>query len=186
MIRSVCFLSRQAIENHLKARKGMAIISITDTDAPPARLPKGVLSLRLSFEDLSEESLRVPAGYFPDMLMAPLAVTYDCYTLPDGYHAQKIVDFIRRRAASPYMHDIVAHCEAGISRSAAVAQFVALHYGVPIDQANPDTSAANARLLRLLNKAINDEEFTLKPSITGFKRKEPERHREVYRGIGIF
>lgn len=186
MIRSVCFLSRQAVENHLKAKKGMAIISITDTNTNLARLPKGVRSLRLSFEDISEESIGVPVGYFPDMLMAPLAVTYDRYALPDGYHAQKIVDFIRRKAASPDIHDIVVHCEAGISRSAAIAQFIADKYRAPIDQANPDTSCANARLLRLLNKAINDEEFTFKPSITEFEQGKPEHPRGVYRGVGIF
>lgn len=184
MIRSVCFLSRKVVEDHLRAQKGMAIISITDTDARPARLPKGIPSLRLSFEDLSEESLRMPVGTLPDMLMAPLAVMHQHFTLPDGYHAQRIVDFIRRKAASPDMHDIVAHCEAGISRSAAVAQFVADRYCVPIDQANPDTSCANARLLRLLNKAIDDVEFTFTPSIIEFERKDPPRG--VYRGAGIF
>lgn len=183
MIRSVCFLSRRAVENHLKAKKGMAIISITDTDAGPAKLPKRTPSLRLSFEDLSEESIGVPVGYLPDVCMTSLAVTYKNLILPDGYHAERIVEFIRRRAASSDMYDIVTHCEAGISRSAAIAQFIADKYRVSIDQANPDTSCANARLLRLLNKAIDDVEFTTKPSITDFEPKEKNR---IYRGVGIF
>ena len=47
---------------------------------------------------------------------------------------------------------LVVHCFAGISRSAAVAAFASDRFGVEIDQANPDTSCANARLLRLLGK----------------------------------
>lgn len=186
MIKSVCFLSREAVEKHLKPKKNMAIISIKDPEDTSVKLPKGVPSLRLEFHDIYEEAIGVPVGVFPDVLAAPFAVMHKGFQMPDGYHAERILSFVRLKRASPNMIDIVVHCQAGISRSAAVARFIADQYCVPIDQANPDTSMANARLLRLLNKAINDEGFTLKPSINEFEWKEPERHKGVYRGVGIF
>lgn len=175
MIKSVCFLSKKAAENHLQTTSTMAIISITDPGERPARLPKGIPVLRMEFIDLYEEALGLPVGVFPDRLPQPLAVFYDRYEMPDGHHAEHIVGFIDRQARREEFIDLVVHCQAGISRSAAVAQFVADRYGVPIDQANPDTSAANARVLRLLNKAMDGIPFTeaAEIDINSVKRPNP-------------
>ncbi len=152
MLKSVCFISRRAVENHLKPTPDIAIISIKDPDGKPVRLPRGVSSTRLEFHDLYEEALNLPVGAFPDAITPPLAVFHANFILPDTHHAWQIIRFIRLQAEKPNPIDLIVHCEAGISRSAAVAMFVADRYAVPIDQANPDTSCANKRLLRLLNK----------------------------------
>lgn len=159
-IKSVCFVSRAAIERHIAPRQDASIVSITDPDEPLACIADGFHGLlRLQFHDLEEESINVPVGLLPDLRPGGRRIDFGRAVLPDASDAIKIITFIRDLSAMAGLFHLIVHCEAGISRSAAVASFVADRFCVPIEQANPDTSAANARLLRLLNKAAEGREF---------------------------
>lgn len=74
-----------------------------------------------------EEVLRL---YFHDL------VPVDKSFVPEGYfsiaQAQQIIEFIRKHHASAESCHMLIHCEAGISRSAAVAVFAASECGIPL------------------------------------------------------
>lgn len=77
------------------------VISITDPSSPEANIKdmKNIVDvLRLQFHDFD----RPVSGYIQF----------------DDTHANQIVDFIKKHKDFP---DLIVHCEAGISRSAAVA-----------------------------------------------------------------
>lgn len=155
--KTVAFISKYAMENHLKPSKDTAIISITDPSDTPANIPEGFHSiLRVQFDDLYEELLREEVGTFPDICLQG-DILWHNLVLPDARHAKAILEFINQLDCD----HLVVHCHAGISRSAAVAQFVANVYHSEIDQANGDTSLANKRLLRLLNKVYLNEELDI-------------------------
>lgn len=108
MIRSVNFVSRLKAEA-LPARNDLAVISITEPETDPAVLACNEDTiLRLVFHDVD-----------------PGAETATCWTLFDQSHANEVVRFVRRLHADPQEFDLVIHCKAGISRSAALALFVA-------------------------------------------------------------
>lgn len=121
--------------------------------------------LRLEFHDVCEEVLGVPVETIPDADSEGHLV-HECngliVRLPDANHAKAIADFLTKHEGGccDFVR-VLVHCDQGKSRSAAVAQFVADKYNVLILNANPewqdrvsmsDTSRANPRLLRLLNK----------------------------------
>lgn len=138
-------------------------------------------SLRLGFEDEYEEKLGVCVGEIPDLHPAHengARIFYQGNELPDFNDALRVVKFLDRYAAKTERFDLVVHCQAGISRSAAVAQFAADKYGALLAGANPDTSGANRRLLRLLNKVSDG----LPPSIFMPPAKHAERPPQEYSG----
>lgn len=152
MLKSVCFISRAAAEMMLPAADTV-MISISAPDEGLANIPEGYRSvLRVEFYDLYEEVLGIPVGSLPDACPNEQPVLWKVFHLPDANHALKIFQLIEHHSTQEEPVHLIVHCHAGVSRSAAVAMFVADRYGCPIDNANPDTSAANARLLRLLNK----------------------------------
>lgn len=156
MLKTVRFTSRTAFENHLDlhATRVSIAISITDPSAKPARAPRGLTGLiRLSFEDDYEEGLGVEVGSLPDLHERHgdgVRLFFDDSELCDAGDARKIFRFLQQYATREDEVDLVVHCNAGISRSAAVAQFANSYFGCPIVQENPDTSRANRRLQRLL------------------------------------
>lgn len=82
---------------------GVACIAITDYYAQ-SRFSRSVYpakSLFLQFDDVERE--------------------HDGYIPIDQKQAEQIAKFIRMIYADEYVHTIVVHCEAGISRSAGVA-----------------------------------------------------------------
>lgn len=116
-VRQVRYTSRQHAET-LTARPGMAVISITDPGMPEANLdPQFAHLLRLSFFDA------VPADEY---LPAPFPGLFD------HLMARRISDFVREIHAAPQDFALTVHCEYGISRSAAVALFVAAYTGAPL------------------------------------------------------
>ncbi|MDP3512502.1 MAG: hypothetical protein Q8S20_07115 [Sulfuritalea sp.] len=130
MIRSVDFISRLKAET-LPARNDLAVISITEPEADPAALAlhEDVI-LRLVFHDVD------PGGE-----------TDTRWTLFDPSHAEQVLCFVRRLRADPHDIDLMIHCRAGISRSAALALFVAADTGCDLStkalcgigqQAHPD------------------------------------------------
>lgn len=72
------------------------------------------------------------------------------YPSPSEEDAQKIFDFIRIVVEVQKVDNLVVHCDAGISRSGAVATFVAEKYGVKM--LPPYAPHANRTLLKLLQE----------------------------------
>jgi predicted protein tyrosine phosphatase len=104
MIRSVDFLSQKDAQD-LTARPDLALISITEPGMFEARLAEHEHLLRLAFFDSLPD---------PDSPWDPMS----------DDHAKQIGEFVRSLHASNAPFDLIAHCKAGISRSAAVALYV--------------------------------------------------------------
>ena len=100
---------RDAVEQYVPDRVEVCI-SISDPDAPPARLSPGFAAvLRLSFSDIVE------AVGPEDVLFAPA-------------HAAAIVEFMERW---PHAERLVVHCHVGASRSPGVALGLCDRFGWP-------------------------------------------------------
>ena len=136
--RRVQFFSRQVIEGMPHGDPRTALISITDP-GDPARLPEGWAAvLRLEFDDI------VPP--FPILIrdgnqhrdLAPF----------DASMATQVLEFVG--AVLPDVNRIIVHCNAGISRSAAVARFLADYYGYRL---HDKAEWANRHVLSVLYKA---------------------------------
>lgn len=132
MIRSVDFISRLKAES-LSARNDMAVISITEPEADPAALScQEDRILRLVFHDVD-----------------PGSKTETCWTLFDPAHAEQVLRFVRRVHADPQEFDLVIHCRAGISRSAALALFASADTGCEFPR-KPFAGLANKYMLTTL------------------------------------
>ena len=114
------------------------VVSITDPDAPPARLDVGFREvLAVAFHDVIE-----PVRW-GETELAPIT--------PAQAHA--VVAFLERWHADADALALLVHCEAGISRSAAVARFAAERYAIPVRSRWPDCPAANITVLQRLREA---------------------------------
>lgn len=126
----VDFCSREEAQ----ARAGhyaVAIISITDPDSPTAALVDGYFSvLRTSFHDI----------------LKPI----DGYRLFDRHEAERMVLYLDWLHSLPYDIQLLCHCEAGVSRSAAVAVFAAALTRAPFPK-YPQATLANRHVLSVLN-----------------------------------
>jgi predicted protein tyrosine phosphatase len=153
MIRSVCFLPQLQAEA-IVGTLSKAIISITADRAAPAQLRGDYCDLlRLSVDDAYEEKHAIELGDIPDMAIdgQPLRVFGELW--PDAALAQRVHHFLERLHNAEREIDLIVHCHAGMSRSAAVAVHVHEHYGVPFLQNNRiDLKRANPRIYRLLRK----------------------------------
>ena len=111
------------------ARPDWVVISLSEWGAEPAKLRDGWRDvLRQEFHDIDEPQ-----------------EPYDLCT-PD--QAREIIRFVDAHAGNS--RGILVHCRAGISRSAAVAKWIALKYGLPF----PDGYALyNKHVFRLLSEA---------------------------------
>lgn len=114
MIKSVCFLPRYVVED-LELNDQHAVISITDNGQKNANIKGTITSsniLRVNFLDIEKEI--VHEKFQQDYLF-------------DKNKAQKIVEFVTQlhtEKTLSHVRHIIVHCEAGVSRSAAVALFV--------------------------------------------------------------
>ena len=163
MIVSVVFLSRFAVQK-LAPNTNSIVISMSVPGDPVTFAAGWRAVLQLEFHDISEETIAAAIGSVPNAAdEGNLALEYveKVYRWPDTYHAQAIKSFLAEfdRGCSDFV-DVIVHCDMGKSRSAAVAQFIANRYQVPILNDSPewqhrvsmtDTSRANPRLLRLLD-----------------------------------
>lgn len=112
MVKSVKFISRREAENS-PGMPEWAMISITENAADRADLHGWRDVLRLAFHDID------------------VIDTSGEYTLMSADQAHQIVDFIDRLA--PEIAGVMVHCNAGISRSAAVARWIAGRYSLPFN-----------------------------------------------------
>jgi predicted protein tyrosine phosphatase len=87
-----------------------SVISISGLN--PAVLKDGWHSvLRLEFDDID-------VGEEPHILF-------------NESHAERVIDFVTAVQESHEVEGILVHCQAGVSRSAAVAKWIAERYGMP-------------------------------------------------------
>ena len=163
MYENVVFLSRLAALK-LNPYPDAIMISLIVPNASVCFAPGWHDVLQLEFDDIYEEAMGVVVGSIPDADLMHLVHEYEGveYRLPDANHAKAIVSFLaKHEGGCSVFRQVIVHCNQGKSRSAAVAQFVSNKYDVPILNADPEwqdrvamtnTSRANPRLLRLLNK----------------------------------
>lgn len=148
MVTKVMFVSRATAE----ATPGWpdwAIISITEPMWPgEAKLMPGWHSIcRVNFHDVDPA---IPCGE-PHQLM-------------NEEDALKITQFVRQVA--PGVDGILVHCKSGVSRSAAVAKWIARQYDVPF---NHRYDRYNKFVFEMLVKA---DKLRLKPIFTLAKKDE--------------
>lgn len=162
MLTEAHFLSVKEAKQ-LKPDSATVVISILDRSEEQDR-PQHLAQFRdhlvLCFEDVYEEMNAAFDGtLWPDELSEQehLLVTMGRgEKAPELSDAKQIVDFIYKHHRQAERVRLVVHCHGGISRSAAVAEWVAVACGVPLPQLGRDgrtTDGANKRLMRLMNKA---------------------------------
>lgn len=134
----VTFTNRQKAEQWL-ASDGQVCVSIHSSSGEPARLRDGFRDvLVLEFDDLTDDELPT--------------------TLPNAKlfsreQGRALLDFMRQHEDAHWL----IHCDAGVSRSAAVARFVAANLGVEaVGTEIRDTGLANGRVLRVLGRELFD------------------------------
>lgn len=133
---SVSFFSREVIIA-TPGNPNKALISIS-CPGDPAPLQSGWgRILRLEFDDIDRRSM---VDWYKK-------TTGKTLRLFDENQAQTVIDFID---TLPKTIDVlVVHCDAGVSRSAAIARFSAMKLGCPLQG---DDRLANAHVLSVLNK----------------------------------
>ena len=126
MINRVMFVSRTAAEN-AAGMSDWAVVSISE-DAEAKLLDGWYAVHRSYFHDVDPGS---PCGE-PHVLM-------------NATHATDIVAFVE--SVAPHVTGVLVHCKAGISRSAAVAKWIAERFDLPF---NHSCSIYNRNVYRLL------------------------------------
>lgn len=155
MLKSVEFMSLKAVKS-LASDASVAIISIRDSstvrDLPTFGGFWDVLPLDML--DVCEEHARQEPGRWAD---EPTAEQHFQYCeIPDNFapslsHAHAIRAFVDQLHDCTDEVDLVVHCSAGVSRSAAVALWTAERFNVALrDGAGVGLGEANPRILRLL------------------------------------
>ena len=111
-LKKVIFTDRQSAEGK-DGFATWAVISISEPDYYPANLQEGWHSvLRLEFHDVD--------------------AAFGEYTVFSESNAKSIIEFARK-AHEGACEGIMVHCKAGISRSAAVAKWIAERYELPFN-----------------------------------------------------
>ncbi len=142
MVSKVIFVGRATAET-TPGWQDWAVVSITEPGFPgEAKLLPGWHSVcRVHFHDVDPA---IPCG--------------EPHTLMNEQDALKITQFIREVA--PGVDGVLVHCKAGISRSAAVAKWIAKQFDVPF---NHDYDRYNKYVYDMLVKA---DKQRLKPVFT--------------------
>lgn len=155
MLKSVEFMSLKAVKS-LMPSADVAVISIRDSSTV-RDLPTfdGFMDvLQLDMLDVCEEHALHPPGSWAKEPTEEQHLTYceisDNFA-PSLSHAHAIRAFVSRLHDCADEIDLVVHCSAGVSRSAAVASWTAERFGIALrDGAGVGLGEANPRILRLL------------------------------------
>lgn len=127
MIKGVTFTSREIAEEMMPS-PDVGIISISDPDSRIVALRPGWGAvLRLRFHDLTHQ--------------------WQNYVLMSADQAIDVLEWLHEHETR--LSGIVVHCEAGISRSAAVAKFLCERYSLPVDEG--DVRFHNTHVYELLS-----------------------------------
>lgn len=139
MLKNVNFVNQSSAESNV-GLPNWAVISITDCD--DARIKQGWHSvLRSQFSDVDmQHSER----------KREKAISED--------QALEIVDFVH--SVAPHVEGILVHCRGGVSRSAAVAKWIAKTFGLPF---NHQYSLFNTHVYDQLIKATACRDRRPKP-----------------------
>lgn len=136
MLKKVMFVSRPVAEKMPGWADGV-IISITEPEAGEAALMQGWHAVhRVVFHDTEPGKVN----------RAKVVV------MMTEAHAIDIARFVR--AVAPDVKTIVVHCKGGISRSAAVAKWIAEAYSLPFDHRYSSFNKHVHRLLVNANQRI--------------------------------
>lgn len=155
MLKSVEFMSLKAVKS-LAPSASRAVISIRDSstvgDLPTFDGFRDVLPLHM-LDVCEEHGLHAPGVWVDE----PTDEQHFKYCeIPDNFapslsHAQAIRAFVDQLHDCADELDLVVHCSAGVSRSAAVALWTAERFNVALrDRAGVGLGEANPRILRLL------------------------------------
>lgn len=155
MLTSVEFMSLKAVKS-LASSLTVAIISIRDSssvrDLPTFDGFRDVLSIDML--DVCEEHALHAPGSWADEPTGEQHFQYCEITdnfAPSLSHAHAVKAFVDRLHDCADEIDLVVHCSAGVSRSAAVAAWAAERFGIALrDGAGVGLGDANPRILRLL------------------------------------
>ena len=123
-MKRIMFMSRREAE-HIspKPEEKAAIISINETGDELAVLKEGwVDKLYLVFDDIDKDLSEV----IDTRTGKPFNLTFF-----NSDHAKQITSFVNDIAED--INILVVHCHAGVSRSAAVAKFIAEKYGLKFE-----------------------------------------------------
>lgn len=131
MIKRVIFVSRSKAENSFGSTD-CAVISISE--------PSGFFG----FADLKEGFYEVLRSEFDDV--DPATCSDQSNKFMTMHQARVIATFVD--SVAPEVNLIMVHCKAGISRSAAVAKWIAERYGLPFDH---HYKSYNAHVYKLLD-----------------------------------
>ncbi len=158
MLRQVSFMSLQRMQA-LAASPHAVVISITDSSPHAVRpaLHGYRDALRLEFLDIAEEHVSAAIGSWP---LEPTPSEHERLSEHRGERLPALSDAVAIRQFLDAHHvakepiEVLVHCYAGASRSAAIALWAAEHYGIQlVDVATRGLDEANARLGRLLTQS---------------------------------
>ncbi len=135
------FTSREVAED-TPARPTWAVVSISDPNSRPVDLRPGWYNvLWVQFKDIDMDKLMNP------FLRADVAKRYVLFS---DAMADQVTCYVDRMVAFG-VEGILVHCEAGISRSAAVAKWIAERHGLP--SLEPVVKLHNRYVYRLLKES---------------------------------
>lgn len=121
---------------------GVAIISITDTDMPMAKLNGSwSIILRLKFDDI-DPKWHAHIGAIVDQ--------DKCFS---AGHAKEILDFVEDVKAMPSVNRLVVHCEHGVSRSGAIGEFLSKRFGISLTSKHD--LVPNAYVLKIMSEEFS-------------------------------
>lgn len=134
MIVSVDFISQMEAENlpGPPLQSDVAMISISTPGTYPPKIPSFFEVLPLSFHDVEDHE--------------------EPWVVFDDEHAKTLIDFVARIHGEEKNWRCVIHCKAGLSRSAAVALYVAEATACAFPRRD-ESGEANLLVLDVLSKA---------------------------------
>lgn len=153
-MRDIIFCSVDVVAT-LPDKHNTALISILDASEEYSRPDVCAFAdaLVLQFQDVSEESKKCfeDFGDYPDSKTTGKYTDGPSEALFNADHARAIVAFFDKCQRNSQVQTLAVHCYAGLSRSAAVAQFLSDTFAVDLDSCK-GTAGANPRVLRVLKR----------------------------------
>jgi protein-tyrosine phosphatase len=138
MLETVIFCGKIEAEAEIP-RTDWAVISISQFDGSKVQLKSGWHSvLQLQFYDLDLIDLNT----LPDWITLKMIDLFESFTREQAW---EIIQFVK--LVSPEVSGVMVHCRAGISRSAAVAKWIAETLGLPF---NHEYSCYNKHVYQML------------------------------------